>query len=68
MYGLEVCPLRVSDNNSLDFVVNRFIMELFKTNNNDTVDCCRMHLQFDLPSIFGSETYHELCCQIPCVR
>jgi len=53
MYGLEVCPLRVSDENSLDFVVNRFFMELFKTNNNDTVDCCRMHFQFDVPSILA---------------
>jgi len=24
LYGLEACPLRKSDNNSLDFVVNRF--------------------------------------------
>ena len=53
MYGLEVCPLQVSDKNSLDFVVNHFFMELFKTNNNDTVDCCRMHFQFDLPSILA---------------
>jgi len=52
MYGLEVCPLRVSDK-TLDFVVNRFFMELFKTNNKDTVDCCRMHFQFDLPSILA---------------
>ena len=29
MYGLEVCPLWVSDRNSLDFVVNRFFMKLF---------------------------------------
>ena len=29
LYGLEACPLRSSDNNSLDFVVNRFLMRLF---------------------------------------
>jgi len=24
LYGFEACPLRKSDNNSLEFVVNRF--------------------------------------------
>jgi len=33
LYGLEACPLRSSDNNSLDFVINRFFVKLFKTNN-----------------------------------
>ena len=28
LYGLEACPLRKSDNNSLDFVVNRFFHEI----------------------------------------
>ena len=30
-----------------------FVMKLFKTNNKDTVDCCRMHFQFDSPSILA---------------
>jgi len=58
MYGLEVCPLWVSDRNSLDFVVNRFFMKLFKTNNKDTVACCSMHFQFDLPSILAQRRTH----------
>jgi len=33
LYGLEACPLRKSDISSLDFVVNRFFMKLFQTNN-----------------------------------
>jgi len=37
LYGLEACPLRSSDNNSLDFVIKRFFMKLFKTNNLETV-------------------------------
>ena len=37
LYGLEACPLRVSDSNSLDFVVNRFFMKLFKTNSMEIV-------------------------------
>jgi len=42
--------LRSSDNNSLDFVVNRFFMKLFKTNNIETVIYCRMQFNFDPPS------------------
>jgi len=30
MRGLETCPLRTLDNNSLDFVANRFFMKLFE--------------------------------------
>ena len=33
MYGLEACPLKKSDIRSLDFVVDRFFMKLFNTNN-----------------------------------
>jgi len=35
LYGLEACPVRKSDISSLDFVVNRFFMKLFQTNNID---------------------------------
>ena len=30
LYGLEACPLRLSDYNSLDFVVNRFLWNCLK--------------------------------------
>ena len=50
MYGLEVCPLSKSDLQSLDFVVNRFIMKLFKTSNYDIICECRNYLYFCLPS------------------
>jgi len=33
LYGLEACPMRKTDLNSLDFVVNRFFMKLLKTQN-----------------------------------
>ena len=49
-YGLEACPLRKSDTSSLDFVVNRFFMKLFQTNNIDIVNYCRAQFEFDLPS------------------
>ena len=50
LYGVEACPLRLSANNSLDFVINRFFMTLFKTNNLETVTYCHMQFNFDLPS------------------
>ena len=49
--GLEACPLRKADSNSLDFVVNRLFMKLFKTNNIDTVNYCHTEFQFELPCI-----------------
>ena len=50
LYKLEACPFRSSDNNSIDFVINRFFMKLFKTNNVETVTYRRMQFNFDLPS------------------
>jgi len=50
LYRLEACPLHSSDNNYLDFVINRFFKKLFKTNDIETVTYCRMQFNFDLPS------------------
>ena len=50
LYGLEACPLRKSDICSLDFVVNRFFMKFFQTDNYDIVNYCRAQFEFDLPS------------------
>jgi len=35
LYCLEVCPLTKTDLKSLDFVINRFFMKLFRTSNID---------------------------------
>jgi len=50
LYGLEACPLVKSDLAALDFVINRFFMKLFKTNNIDIVKSCQLHFNFDIPS------------------
>ena len=50
LYGLEACPLRLSDYNSLDFVVNWLFMKLFKTTGLETVTFCGTQVNFDLPS------------------
>jgi len=57
LYGLEVCPLTVSDLRSLDFVINRIFMELFRTNVMDTVKICQDY--FELPS--SREKEKDLC-------
>jgi len=50
LYGLEVCPLTVSDLRALEFVVNRiFFMKLFSTNVMDTVKICQDYFNFELP-------------------
>ena len=51
LYALEVCPLKVSDMKSLDFVINRFFMKLFNTNVMDTVRLCQDLFGFELPSV-----------------
>ena len=50
LYGLEACPLNKADLNSLDFVVNRFFMKLFRTENINIVLECQIMFQFQLPS------------------
>ena len=48
---LEVCQLNKNDLNSLDFVINRFLMKLFKTNDINIVKTCQSLFSFDLPSV-----------------
>jgi len=50
LYGLEVCPLTVSDLRAVDFVVNRFFMKSFSTNVMDTVKNSQEYFNFELPS------------------
>jgi len=50
MYGLEACPLTKSGLQSMDFVINRFFMKLFKTNNIDHVKYCQHCFSFDMLS------------------
>jgi len=50
LYGLEACALNKSQMASLDFVVNRFFMKLFNTNNIDTVKACQEFFSSGLPN------------------
>jgi len=50
LYGLEACPLNASDIRSLDFVINRVFIKLFKTTD-EIVKCCQNIFRFELPSV-----------------
>jgi len=74
LYALEVCPVKVSDMKSLDFVINRLFMKLFNTNVMDTVRFCQDLFGFELTSVlvvkrkakfvdkFEQFTMELLCC------
>jgi len=51
LYCLEFFPLTKTDLKSLDFVIDRFFMKLFRTSNIDTVKTCQLQFAFDLPSV-----------------
>jgi len=51
LYGLEVLPLNKTQLNSLDFVVNRFFMKLFRTNDKHIISTCQDMFGFDIPSV-----------------
>ena len=50
LYGLEVCPLRKTGLNSIDFIVDGFFMKLFQTNNMDIIKSCQSYFSFQLSS------------------
>ena len=49
LYCVESCPVSKSDAQSLDFIVVRFIMKLFRTSHKPTIDCCLENFGFQLP-------------------
>jgi len=55
LYGLEAPLLLKSHLSSLDFVINRLFMKLFKTSNTDVVKCCQDYFGFDLTSVIWSK-------------
>jgi len=50
MYGLEVCCLNDTELNSLDFVISRFCMKLFRTSNMDKIKDCQTYFNEKMPS------------------
>jgi len=54
VHGLEACPLVKSELSSLDFVVNRFFMKMFRTSNIQIVRGCQSYFGFNFPNDLGS--------------
>lgn len=50
LYGTEVMQLTKTDIKSLDFIVNRFLMKLFRTSNISVIEECRLMFGVKLPS------------------
>jgi hypothetical protein len=55
LYGLEACPLTFSHKRSLDFVITRTFMRIFKTSSVDVVDECMLMFNFKKMSEVVSE-------------
>jgi len=51
LYGLEAFSLYNYQLKSLDFVINRFFMKLFRTSNMRVVSDCQEQFNFVLPSV-----------------
>jgi len=49
LYGLDACPINVSDRKSLDFTITRILMKIFKTTSNDIIGECQT--AFNFPSV-----------------
>ena len=49
LYGLEVCPVSVSDMRSLEFTVKRIMIKLFRTYDSGIINSCVSH--FDFPTV-----------------
>jgi len=49
LYGLEVCPVSVSDMRSLEFTVKRIMNKLFRTYDSCIINSCMLH--FDFPTV-----------------
>jgi len=45
-YGLDACPVSVSDIRSLDFIITRMFMKLFRTSSVDVVKDCQTMFHF----------------------
>ena len=60
LYGLEACNLTKSQITSLDFVLNRFFIKLFGTNNITVTTECQTSFSFKLPSTLLAERVKKL--------
>ena len=43
LYTTEACPVNKTDEKSLEFTINRFLMKIFQTKSIDTIQQCRWY-------------------------
>ena len=55
IYGSECCYLLKSDLSSIDFVVSRYLMKLFRSNNKEFIKNCLDSFGYKLPSVIVEE-------------
>jgi hypothetical protein len=46
LYGLDACPVNTSDERSLNFVIRRTLMKIFKTTSNEIISDCQFFFNF----------------------
>ena len=49
LYGIEVCPVNVSDMRSLEFTPKRILIKLFRTYDSGVINSCMLF--FGLPTV-----------------
>jgi len=52
------------DLQSLDFVINRFILKLFTTKSIETVKYCHEYFDFSLPSVLWAKRTYDSSCYV----
>jgi len=55
LYGLQARPLTKSDLQSLDFVIIKFFMNLFRAISIETVKHCQEYVDFSIPSVLWAK-------------
>jgi hypothetical protein len=55
LYGIDACPLTATDKRTLDFVINRTFMRVFKTNSIEIVNECFAQFNFRKVSLTAVE-------------
>ena len=66
LYGLQAFSLYNYQLKSLDFVISRFFMKLFRTSYMHVVSDCQEQFNFVLPSVQLARRAKELCKQVEC--
>jgi len=60
LYGLEASPLTKSYSQTLDLVINRFFINLFKTSSIDTIKHCQEYFDIDLHSVLWTKRMQNI--------